>query len=159
MYTELKNIVPELRNDCSSGFDSIPVKFLKPVAEKIASRMAHIINSSTDKEIFPDSWKVVRVCPVPKIINPIKEKDFKHISIFPVLSQVYEKVILHQRNDYIEKSSVYNSTQSGFHKCHSTQTLPLKFRDHIQKAPNRNEITMSVMMTTLKPSTLSIISP
>ena len=46
----------------------------------------------------------------------------------------------------ILKSSVYNSTQSGFRKGHSTQTLLLEFRDDIQKALNRNEITMSVMI-------------
>ena len=78
---------------------------------------------------------------VPKVDNPIKEKDFRPISILSVLSKVYEKVILHQL-DYIEKSSVYNSKR--FRKGHSTQTLLLKFRDNIQKALNRNEITMSV---------------
>ena len=144
-YTEVKNIISELRNDCFSGFDNMPVKILKPVAEEIASPIVHIINSSIDKEIFPDSWKVARVCPVPKIANPIKEKDFRPISILPVL-KIYEKVILHQLNDYIEKSSVYNSTQSGFRKVHSTQTLLLKFRDDIQKSLNRNEIMISVMI-------------
>ena len=42
--------------------------------------------------------------------------------------------------------SVYNSTQSGFCKGHSIQTLLLKFRDDIQKALNRNEITISVVI-------------
>ena len=45
----------------------------------------------------------------------------------------------------ILKSSVYNSTQSGFRKGHSTQTLLLKFRNDTQKALNRNEITISVI--------------
>ena len=84
-----------------------------------------MINSSIDKEIFPDSWKVARVCPVPKIDNPIKVKDFRPISILPVLSKVYEKIILHQLNDYTEKSSVYNATQSGFCKGHSNQIFLL----------------------------------
>ena len=122
MYTEAKNIISELRNGCSSGCDNIPVKFLKPFANEIASPIVHIINSSIDKYIFLDSWKVARVCPVPKIDNLIKEKDFRLISILPVLSKVHEKVILHQLNDYIEKSSVYNSSKSGFRKGHSTQT-------------------------------------
>ena len=68
-YTEVKNIISELRNDCSSGFDNIVVKFLKRVAEEITSPIVHIINSSIDTEIFLDSWKVARVCPVPKIVN------------------------------------------------------------------------------------------
>ena len=47
-YTEVKNIISELRNDCSSGFENTPVKFLKPDAEEIASPIVHIINSSID---------------------------------------------------------------------------------------------------------------
>ena len=86
-YSEVKKIISELRNDCSSGSDNIHVKFLKPVVEEIVSPIVHIINSSIDKEVFPDSWKVARVCPVPKIDNPIKEKDFRPISILPVLSK------------------------------------------------------------------------
>ena len=121
-YTEVKNIISELRKDCSSGFDNIPAKFLKPVAEKIASPIVHVINSFIDKKVFPFGWKVARVCPVPKIVNPIKEEDFRPISILPAPSKVYEKVIIHELNDYIEKSSVCNSTQSGFRKGHSSQT-------------------------------------
>ena len=67
----------------------MPVKFLKPVAQEIASSIIHIINSSIDKKIFPDSWKVARVCAVPKVVNPIKEKDFRPISILPVLPKGY----------------------------------------------------------------------
>ena len=69
------------------------------------------------------------MCPVPKIDNPV----FGPITILPVLSKVYEKVILHQLDDYTEKSLVYNSTQSGFCKGHSTKTLLLKFMDDKQK--------------------------
>ena len=74
----------------------------------------------------------------------MNEKDFRPISILPVLPKIYEKVILKQLFDYIERTSIYNSTQSGFRKGHSTQTILLKFRDHMQKSLNKNEITMSV---------------
>ena len=122
------------------------MKFIKPIAEDITSPIVNIINSSIDKEIFPDSWKVARVCPVSKIDNPIHEKDFRPISILPVLSKIYEKVILKQLFDYIERTSICNSTQSGFRKGYSTQTILLKFRDDIQKALNKNETTMSVFI-------------
>ena len=93
-----------------------------------------------------------RVCPVPKIDNPVNEKDFRPVSILPVLSKIYEKVILKQLFDYIERTSIYNSTQSGFRKGHSTQTILLKFRDDIQKALYKNEITMSVFIDYSKAS-------
>ena len=65
-----------LRNDCSSGHDNILMKFLKPVVDQITSPIVHIINTSIDKEIFPVSWKVARVCPIPEIDNPVNVKDF-----------------------------------------------------------------------------------
>ena len=100
----------ELRNDCSSSYDNIPMNFIKSVAEAITSAIVNIINSSMDKEIFPDSWKVTRVWPVSKIDDPIHEKDFRPISILPALSKIYEKIILKQPSAYIERTSVYNST-------------------------------------------------
>ena len=100
----------ELRNDCSSGYDNIPVKFIKLVAEDIIPPIVNIINSSINKEIFPDSWKMAKACSVPKINNPINEKNFGPISTLPVLSKIYEKDILKQLFDYIENTSIYNST-------------------------------------------------
>ena len=63
-----------------------------------------------------------------------------------VLSKIYEKVILKQLSDYVERTSIYNSTQSGFRKVHPTQIILLKFRDDFQKALDKNEITMSVFV-------------
>ena len=42
--------------------------------------------------------------------------------------------------------------QSEFYKGNSTQTLVLKFRNDIQKALNRNEITTAVMIDYSKAS-------
>ena len=145
-YDEVQKTILNLGNDCSSGHDNIPIKFLKPVVDQITSPIVHIINTSVDKDISPDSWKVARVCPIPKINNPVTVKDFQPISILPVLSKVHEKVTLSQLLNYIEKSAVYNPTQSVFRKGHSTTTLLLKFRNDIRKALNWNEITVSVLI-------------
>ena len=52
-------------------------------------------------DIFPDNWNVERVFYVPKIDNAINEKDFRPISILPVLSKIYKNVILKQLSGYI----------------------------------------------------------
>ena len=79
----MNKLISKLRNDCSIGFDNIPVKPIKPVTEDITSSTVNIINSSIDKEIFLDSWKVTRVCLVPKIDNPIYEKDYLMFYHYP----------------------------------------------------------------------------
>ena len=84
------------------------------------------------------------VCPVPKIDNLINDMDFWPISILLVLSKIYRKFIFKQLSDYVERTSIYNSMQSGFRKGHSTQTILLKFRNDIRKALNKKEFTISL---------------
>ena len=103
------------------------------MAEYITPPLVNIINSSINKEFFLDSWNMSRVFPVPKIDNPISEKDFWSISILTVLSKIQGKVILKRLSDYIVRKSIYKLTKSGFRKEHLTQTIPLKFRENTQK--------------------------
>ena len=51
-YDEVQKIILNLRNDCSSGHDNIPVEFLKLVVDQITSPIIHIMSTSIDKEIF-----------------------------------------------------------------------------------------------------------
>ena len=98
------------------------------------------------RKIFPKQWKTARVCPIPKIDHPSKLKDYRPISILPVLSKIYERVILFQLCEHIENNHLYNSTQSGFRKGHSTSTLLLKLRDDIRKAMKKSEITLTILI-------------
>ena len=77
-----------VKTDCSSGHDNIPVRYLKPVAEYITSPLVHIINTSIDQEIFLKQWKNSRVCHIPKTDNPRSIKDYRPISVLSVLSKV-----------------------------------------------------------------------
>ena len=45
-YNEVYKIMTNLKNDCFSGYNNIPVQHLKSVAEYITSPMEHIINAS-----------------------------------------------------------------------------------------------------------------
>jgi len=62
------------------------------------------------------------------------------------MSKIYERVILTQLCDFIENHHLYNTTQSGFRKGHSTSTLLLKLRDDIRKAMSRSEVTLTVLI-------------
>ncbi|XP_057299344.1 uncharacterized protein LOC130629967 [Hydractinia symbiolongicarpus] len=145
-YNEINKILKNLKNDCSSGHDNIPIRFIKPVSEFITSPLVHIINNCINKEIFPQQWKIARVCPIPKIDTPISTKDYRPISVLPVLSKIYERVILSQLCEFIESNQLYNETQSGFRKGHTTTTLMLKLRDDIKKAMAKSEVTLSILI-------------
>ena len=69
-------------------------------------------------------------------------KDYRPVSILPVLSKVYEKLVLQQLAVFIERESVYHQYQSGYRKNHSTATL-LKLHDDIKRAMKSSEVTIA----------------
>ena len=125
-YDQIKKIILGLKNDCASGYDNIPVRFIKPVSDHLILPLTHIINNSIDEKFFSNSWKIARLCPIPQVDQPTSVKGFRPISLLPILSKVYESVILQQLCNFIEKESLYTTTQSGCRKGHSTTTILLK---------------------------------
>ena len=97
-----------------------------------------------DQNVFPSLWKVARISPIPKNSIATNPDEFRPISVLPILSKVYEKVILRQLCHYIESDRIYSPTQSGFRKGHSCSTILLKLRDDIVKSMNRGEVTLSL---------------
>ena len=57
-YDAVKKEINNLKNDCSTGFDTIPVKYLKLVSEYIVSLMTNIINNCIKTNSFPKMWKI-----------------------------------------------------------------------------------------------------
>ena len=145
-YDQIKKIILGLKNDCSSGYDNIPVRFIQLVSDHLISPLVHIIKNSIDKKFFPNSWKIARVCPIPRVDQPTSVKDFPPISVLPILSKVCERVILQQLCNFIEQESLYTTTQSGFRKGHSTTTVLLKIRDDIKRAMNKSEVTVEFLV-------------
>lgn len=143
-FNEVTKAIKSLRQDCSTGYDQIPAKFVKCGADFIASPLTHIINKCIEMSTFPDEWKVSRICPIPKTLSPSTLVDYRPISVLPVLSKVFERVILKQLTDFIELKAIYHDKQSGFRKGHSTTTLLLKLKDDILNAMRKGEVTLSI---------------
>ena len=144
-YQQVLNEINSIRNDCSTGCDNLPINLLKPLAETIAFLMTTIINDCIRKCIFPEQWKVAKVCPIPKVHNPSQSKDYRPISILPIFSKMLERVIMNQLCLFVEDQLVYSKNQSRFRKNHSTNTLLIKMRDDILNAQDRGEVTIAVL--------------
>ena len=143
-YLDVLREIKCLRSDCSCGPD-IPCKIVKLVADKIASPLTHIINSCIACDYFPKSWKMARISPIPKVDNPRENSHFRPISILPVMSKIYEKLVLRQMATYLSNNAILEPNISAYRKGHSTTTAMLPMRDDIIAAMNKGEITIAVM--------------
>ena len=53
-----------------------------------------LFNLSLSQAVVPNQWKIAKIKPIPKIKVPLQEKDFRPISVTPVLSRVMEKLVV-----------------------------------------------------------------
>ena len=143
-YGDVAQCLRLLRNGCSTRYDNIPATFIKPVVELLVSPLTFVINNYLATSNFPNAWKTAAISPVPKLTQPVELKDYRRVSIFPVLSEVYEKLVLQQLAVFIERKSVCHQYQSDHRKNHSTTTLLLKLHDDIKKAMKSSEVTIAI---------------
>jgi len=104
-----------------------------------------VINTCINKQYFPTEWKIARICPIPKNTSVASEKDLRPISILPVLSKVYERLICKQFTEFIETNEIISNNVSAYRKGQSTTTVLQAIRDDILKAMKRSEVTMMVL--------------
>ena len=95
--------------------------------------------------MFPTEWKCARISVIPKIDNPTTGDGYRPISILPVLSKVFERLIMKQLCNFVEINDIYSSTQAGYRRNHSTNTILIKMRDDILNAMNKGEVTLSIL--------------
>ena len=94
--------------------------------------------------MFPTEWKCTRISVIPKIDNPTTGVDYLPISILPVLSKEFKRLIMKQLCNFIETNNIY-STEAGYRGSHSTNTVLIKMRDDILNAMNKGEVTLSIL--------------
>ena len=111
----------------------IPASFIKPVLEVLVSSVTFTINNLIKINQFPDIRKLARISPIPKIHLPVELRDYRTVSILPILPRIYEKVVLEKTTNFIKKKLIYHHYQSGHRKNHLTATMLPKLRDDIKK--------------------------
>jgi hypothetical protein len=128
------------------GHDLIGLDIIKPIFDILVPIITVIINKSITQCKFPTEWKKSNVIPIPKCSSPIEMKDFRPISILPLMSKILEKVVHEQINKFLLQSNQTDPMQSGFKAKHSTSTAVLKITEDIRKATDSGELTILILL-------------
>ena len=85
------------------GIDEIPSRFLKDGAEILAKPISDIINLSIKLSTFPDKCKIAKLIPLFKKGSKTDPKNYRPISLLPLLSKLIEITIHIQTQEYLDK--------------------------------------------------------
>ena len=90
-----------------------------------------ICNLSIKFSQFPKDCKVAKLKPLYKKDTKTDPKNFRPISLLPIVSKIIRKVIHFQTTNYLTENNVLCRYRSGFHKNHSTDTSLAYLTDKI----------------------------
>ena len=130
----------------TQNYRKIPTSFIKPAAELLTSPIIFTSNNFIELDQFPYVRTVAKlpISPIHKINQPTELKNYRPLSVWPVILKIYESVVLENITKFIGEKSIYHQYQSGNCKNHSTARLVTKLRDDIKRASKNTEVTLVV---------------
>lgn len=117
---ELIKIMSSFSNKITAGDDLIPSFFIRDCRFVLAKPLATLINLSLKCSIFPEKWKIARICPVFKKGDRSNLCNYRPISILCNFSKVFERVLY--SSIYYNVRSYISPNQHGFMSGRSTVT-------------------------------------
>jgi hypothetical protein len=130
----------------STGADNLNSFILKLFIDRVSAVLTHIINLSFETKIFPEKWKLGLIKPIPKIPFPLKESDFRPISLLCTLSKIIEKLALWQILAYLGKHSLFDPNQSAYQANFGCITALIKINDDILDSIDDSEVTVLTLL-------------
>lgn len=118
--TEVFQVITSLNNKKSVGYDEISTHILKLSAKVVSPILCHTINLSLFEGIFPDKLKFSVVKPLHKSKSTLDKNNYRPITLVPIISKMYEKIMQNRLIQFINKHNIINEEQNGFQKGKST---------------------------------------
>ena len=132
---EIKDLLLDLDAYGGAGPDGIFPLFLKKTANVLSTKIAVILRKYARAGNFSMCWRVGNVSPLSKCGSGSScPSDYHPITITPVLSKVFERLLAKRLNAFAEKNNLFPSLQFGFRKGLGTCDALLTITNVVQKA-------------------------
>lgn len=142
---EIENFLKTLKGT-SSGFDEISPLVVRQTASIISLPLTHIVNLTLKKGVFPDELKKAKIIPLFKSDNRDDVNNYRPISVLPVFSKVFEKVICTRLVNFIEKNNLFSNCQHGFRPGRSTESAIFQFTNNVYKYLEKKHYLVGIFL-------------
>ena len=143
--SEVCTAIHSLKNK-SSHVSTYPSKVLKYISEIISPILSTIINMSLSMGVFPDKLKLARVVPIHKGGDETELNNYRPISILPILSKIFERIVHNQMINFFEKYNLLDDCQYGFRAGRSTTQAVMNHLDYVYECLDNGDVIMSIFI-------------
>ncbi|KAL1123050.1 hypothetical protein AAG570_002138 [Ranatra chinensis] len=139
--------ISRLPTQKSPGYDLITSQVLKNLPRRAIIFLTYLYNSILRTSYFPLLWKFAHIKMIPKpqkiLIEP---SSYRPISLLPLLSKLFEKLLLKRLFPILETQTVIPNHQFGFRHHHSTVQQCFRVTDQISFALEKKEYCGGVFL-------------
>ena len=98
---DIENVIKNIPTNKVTGGE-IPLNVLKQSGFTYVM-LRDCINDCLLKGSFPDSLKLANITPVHKKDEPTDKENYRPVSVLPLLSKIFERLIYDQLNEYLDQ--------------------------------------------------------
>ena len=131
---EITTLIRNLHTGKASGPDGISAHMLHICDESIVVPLKIIFENILSTGIYPELWKSANISPIHKKSDKQLINNYRPISLLPICSKLFEKIIFNQLNSYFNDNNLITKNQSGFRSGDSTTNQLIELVNEIQKA-------------------------
>ena len=110
----IKKVIVNLDSSMTSGADCISMVNLKNCESARSYILPELFNMYLKESCFSDCWKVSSVIPVFKNVGKSSTAKNYPVSLFSVVSKVFEKLVNDGLVDHLEKCGLFSDFQYDF---------------------------------------------
>ena len=123
------------------GYGLISGQILKRLTRKTVVLLTVIFNRMLNLSRFPVLWKYAEIIMIPKPGKPPHEPtSYRPISLLPIISKLFERLLLQRIKEVHDPSTLLPSHQFGFRERHSTIHQVHRLVNVNRYEPGRQEI-------------------
>ena len=91
----------------------LSIRMIKLCGNSICKPLSIIFNDCLNKGKFPHEWKKANVVPVHKKGNKQSFKNYRPISLLPICSKIFERLIYNEMFTFFTENNLISPNQSG----------------------------------------------
>ena len=148
----IKKILACLDASKAPGLDGLSSKLLKDGAKVLALPLCNLVNLSIKQSLFHDQCNIAKLQPLFKNGSKSYLKNYRPISLLPVVSKIIEKTIQIPTQEYLDKNGSLCKYQSGFRANFSTDSCLVEHTDFILTGMDKGFHTGMILVNLQKAS-------
>ena len=147
---EILKLIDSLDSKKAPGSDGVPCCLIKLTRDIIAPILCDLFNTCMRLSVFPDIFKIAEVKSLFKGGDRRVKGNYRPISLLPLFSKLFEKVIAKRLRSYFEANDILTYHQFGFRKSHSTELAVTNLYDSLLKKLDEKDITCAIFLDLAK---------